>query len=90
MITEFFVGVGVGIAVWFNSLFPPLDLPAWFVNADAEVNGIFAYGNGLGAWVEWGVVVPILLAPLGFWVLGLTIRGIRVLASHLPFVGGRG
>lgn len=90
MISEFFIALGASIAVWFNSLFPPLDLPSWFVNADDRVNGVFAYGNGLGVWIEWSLVVPILLAPLAFWVLGLSIRGFRVLVAHLPFIGGRG
>lgn len=90
MITELFVNMAVGVAIWFNQLIPPTVLPEWFVNADNYINGIFAYGDGLGAWIEWSAVVPIMLAPVGFWVLGLSIRGIRVLISHLPFVGGRG
>lgn len=90
MISEFFIDLGVTIAMWFNSLFPPLDLPEWFVNIDQRINGIFEHGNGLGAWINFGVVVPILLAPLAFWILGLSIRGSRVIISHLPFIGGRG
>lgn len=90
MITEWLVGVGAGFGEWVASLFPEIEVPDWLENADDFVNGIFAYGDGLGAWVDWGLVTAIAAVPLGTWVLLLAVRGARVVISHLPFIGGRG
>lgn len=90
MITEWIISVGSGFASWAAGLFPQLTIPSWLTNADDYVNGVFAYGDGLGAWVDWPVVAAIGAVPLATWVLMLTVRGGRVALSHLPFVGGRG
>lgn len=90
MITEWLVSVGAGFGAWVATLFPELELPDWFTGVDDIVNGVFAYGDGLGAWVAWDIVPAILLLPIAIWAVGLTVRAARAAIGHVPFVGGKG
>lgn len=90
MIVEFLVAVGAGFAGWVGSLFPTLELPDALVNVDQGFNTVMAYGTGLGAFIDFQLVGVIAGIPIAVWIAGLTIRGARVLISHLPFIGGRG
>lgn len=90
MIVEWIVSVGSGFASWVASLFPVLELPEWFTGVDELVNDVFGYGDGLGAWIDWPIVVPILVAPLAIWALALGVRAARALIAHIPFLGGKG
>ncbi len=90
MIVEWIVSVGAAIASWVATLFPVLDIPPSLTTLDDSMSGIFAMGTGLGAWIDWPTVGTLMAVPLIVWVAGLTIRGIRALLAHLPFIGGRG
>lgn len=91
MIVEWLIGVGGTIGSWIAGLFPPLDLPPELVNVDDTITALIQdYGEGMGAFADWGYVALVLAIPLVVWVAGLTIKGIRVLVGHVPFVGGKG
>lgn len=90
MILEWLLGLGAGVSEWVASIMPPIELPEQLVNIDEAINSIFAYGNGLGAWVDWSLCAVVLLVPLAVWAVGLTVRAVRVLISHVPFFGGNG
>jgi hypothetical protein len=90
MIVEWIIYIATGFGEWVAGLFPTLDIPAELVNLDDSVNQLFMYGEGLGAFIPWGVVGTLAAIPLLVWVAGLTIKTIRALVAHIPFVGGRG
>lgn len=89
MITEWLLGLGAGMAEWFATLIPPLDLPAEITDGSAfdTVAGIFA---GMGVWVEWSVLILVSGAVLASWISGYAARAIRAIAAHVPFLGGAG
>lgn len=89
MIVEWLMGVAVGFVQWLAGLFPVLELPDELVHLDDSFNSIFALGEGLGAFIPWGLVGLIAGIPLAVWVGGLLIKVVRVLVSHLPFIGGK-
>lgn len=90
MIVLWFFSVAAGFVQWLASLFPVLELPDQLVNLDDGFNSVFAMGDGLGAFVPWPVIGVLAAVPLTIWVGGLTIRALRALIAHLPFIGGRG
>lgn len=90
MIVEWLIYISTGFAEWVGGLFPTLDIPGELVNLDDSVNGLFLYGEGMGAFVPWGVVGSLAAIPLLIWVGGLTIKALRAMLAHIPFIGGRG
>lgn len=90
MITEWLFTVGMVIANWAASLFPDWEAGEDIANVDDSINGLLAMGTGAGAFVDWAYIGVIVGIPLSLWVLGMSVAGIRTLASHIPFFGGRG
>lgn len=90
MITEWLIRVGSGFGRWVAGLFPELEIPEQLVNLDDMVNTVLGYGDGLGAFVDWGLIGLIAAIPLTVWAGGLIVKGIRVLVAHIPLIGGKG
>lgn len=90
MIVEWLIYISTGFGEWVASLFPELDIPAELVNLDDSVNNLFGYGEGLGAFIPWGIIGTLAAIPLIVWIAGLTIKTARALFAHIPFIGGRG
>lgn len=90
MIIEWLIGIGSVIAEWIANLFPDWVAPAELRNIDDALNGILAMGNGVGAYVDWAYAGFIVGIPLSLWIIGMSVAGIRTLATHIPFFGGRG
>lgn len=90
MIIEWLMSVAGGFVQWLAGLFPVLELPDELVHLDDSFNNVFAMGDGLGAFIPWPLVGAIAALPLVVWVGGLTIRALRALVAHLPWIGGRG
>lgn len=90
MFIEWLAQVGAAIGEWFAGLIPPLDIPDELVHLDEAINSIFEYGNGLGAWIDLQLCAAILAIPLVVWVVGLSVRAIRAIIAHIPFIGGGG
>jgi hypothetical protein len=90
MITEWLVYVGTQFWGFIAGLFPDWTLPAELSSPDGFMAQINAFGSGLGVWVDWGFVATVGAIPLGIWATVLMIRAVRLLISHLPFIGGNG
>lgn len=90
MISEAFINFALGIATWAVGLIPDWELPAELLDADGMISDLFAFGAGLGPWVDWGFVLGLAAIPLGVWVIGLTWKAIRTILSHFPQFGGSG
>jgi len=90
MITEWLINVGATVATWFLSLIPSWQIPDFFTTLDSQINSLFAGASGFSVWVPWTVVVTAIGISLGSWVIGLSVKAIRAIASYLPFIGGAG
>lgn len=90
MITEFLVKVAVGLFEFFAGLFPDWDVPPELLDADGMIGGIISLGTGLEPFVNWGFVSAIAMIPLVVWVIGITVRAVRLLMGHVPGIGGNG
>lgn len=88
MITEFFIGLWDTIAVWFLSLFPADNLPAWFVGFGDLVSSLLASAGGLGAWVDWNFAIAVIVTVLGIWLVGFAVKTVRWLLGLIPTMGG--
>ena len=90
MIVEWLVSVGASVATWITGLFPQLEIPDAILNLDQSINDIFDMGHGLAPWINLPVIIVIAAVPLTVWAWGLGVMIFRVLASHIPFIGGKG
>lgn len=88
MISQFFVDLFVNVVSWVGGLFPTDVIPDNVQHPDAQLGGLFGLVTGLGTWVDWPVVNACALVSLGAYAAGLGIALVRVIISHLPFVGG--
>lgn len=89
MIIEFLATVGTAISTWVMSILPQFQPPEWFDGVGDKINELFTHASGLNPFVDWQFVQTIALVPIGLWAVGYAFRGIRMLISHIPFVGGK-
>lgn len=90
MIIEWLVKVAVGLWQWIADLFPDWDIPAELTDPDGMFVQIASFGQGLEPWVNWGLMGGLALIPLGMWVIGVTVKLVRLLLGHVPGIGGNG
>lgn len=90
MIIEWLVKVAVGFWQFLADMFPDWELPPELLDADGMIAQVFSFGQGLEPFVNWPLVGALGLIPLAVWVIGLTVRMVRLLLSHVPFIGGNG
>lgn len=90
MISEWFVKLGTGLWAFFAGLFPDWEVPPELLQADGMIGQLFSFGQGLEPYANWGLLGVLAAIPLTVWVIGITIRSVRLLISHVPFIGGNG
>lgn len=90
MIVEYFLAMTGHFVTGIGGLFPDATLPDWFVNLSANLNAFFARFDGVGVWVNWAVVGPMITLTIGWWLIGLLIKLVRVVIGHIPAFGGNG
>lgn len=90
VVSEFFIWLGITVADWFVSLLPEWDVPPEILGFATTVNDFVAGFSGLGVWAPWPLVIACAGIAVTAWVIGLTVKGIRALAAHIPLVGGAG
>lgn len=86
MITEWFFQLSLAFNEFIAGLVPaPEGTP--------EFTGwamlIYAVG-GAGAWVNVPAMFALAVMAVSWWTAALLLKFIRALASHVPFIGGRG
>lgn len=90
MITEWLIKVGTGLWAFIAGLFPDWVAPPEMLEADGLINQLFGFGQGLEPYANWPLLATLGAIPLAVWVIGISIRAVRLLLSHVPFVGGNG
>lgn len=91
MIIEWLVGVAMGIATWFTGLFATdWEVPTFLSGLDNTLNSVFANISGVSVWADWGFIIAVVLVVVSTWAVGLSVKVVRAIASHIPFFGGSG
>lgn len=88
MILEWLVGLAAGLFEWIANLLPDWEVPAGLTDPGGAIEQIVALSQGIGVFVDWGLLGLLAVIPLGVWLFGLIFRALKTLISHLPFVGG--
>lgn len=89
MITEWFLTMIAGFFGWIADFVPDWNVPVELTDPDGLIGSVFAISTGLGVWIDWAFIGALASIPLIIWVAGITWQGLRMMWSHLPFVGGR-
>lgn len=90
MITEWFIKIGATIAQWFFGLFPKAGPPAFVSDFDDMFNTLTQGAAGLGAWVDWAFIIPVVLATLLVYGITFAVKLVLKTAAFIPFFGGSG
>lgn len=90
MISEFFLGIFGWIVTALADLMGPWTPPAELVEASTRVNDLLASMAGLGAWVNWPVLIGCVAVSVGVWAVVVGIKLVRAIVAHVPMVGGAG
>lgn len=88
MIAEGLVNMFTGFVKFVLGAFPTSGAPAWLENTSAQLQTVWTYGSGLGAWVPWSFVGTVLGAVLTCTVIGFGIKVARIVASFFTAGGG--
>jgi hypothetical protein len=89
MIVEWIVSVAMTVWDWLATLVPDFTAPAALTGLSSSLGSIFALGQGMAPFVDWSAVGVMAAIPLGLWVVTIAWAGLRMLVSHIPFIGGR-
>lgn len=90
MIVEWIVGVAVGLVTFLTGLMTGTEPAAWFVNLGDTINSFTSTLDGLGVWINFGVLGACLSAVMASWLVFSNVKLLRVGVSHIPQVGGGG
>lgn len=90
MITEWLIKVGTSLWAFIAGLFPDWVAPPGLSDADSFIVDIFQFSQGLEPLADWKLLAVLAAIPPTVWIIGITIRGVRLLLSHVPLVGGNG
>lgn len=88
MIPEWFMGLGVGIAEWFLSLFGTGEPPEFLSQLSTWLGGLISAASGFGAWVPWAFALTVATIVVSLWLLGFVVKGVRWLIGLIPTMGG--
>lgn len=88
MITEAIFNFFFGIVHALLSLLPTFTVPDWVTSANGAMSTIFGYAGLMGAWFPVTLVRNVVLAVLGVWLIGFTIKIVRIVLSFLTVGGG--
>lgn len=90
MIVEWLVSVAAGLWEFIGSMLPDWEIPAELADPNGMLGQLFALGQGMEPFVNWTLVGILAAIPLAVWLIGITWRAFRTIASHIPFFGGNG
>jgi hypothetical protein len=90
VITEWFIQIGVTVAGWFVGLFPESGPPEFIRDFDGMFNTLTTGGSGLGAWIDWAFIIPVVLATLTVYAITFAVKLVLKVAAFIPLFGGSG
>jgi hypothetical protein len=91
LIPDFFLGLAFGFTEWILSFFPQMtEAEGMIVTASNGLTSIILGASSLGIWVPWGTIAACLGITTGAYIAMFILKIIRVLAAHIPLIGGKG
>jgi hypothetical protein len=88
MIVDALVSILTGLLTFIAGLIPGGTVPAWFTGLTDDMETWIGYTAGLGAWIPLGLMLNVFGALLSCYVIGFTIRLVRIIASFFTAGGG--
>lgn len=90
MIIEWFILLGAQMWEGITSGLPPFDDSGVYISADRFLAPMAGGIAATSSWVPWGTL-GISLGVVGIvYVASFTIKLLRAIAAHIPFIGGAG
>ena len=90
MITGWLIDLGANISAWAAGLFPVWDMPTELADPGSLVSQLMAGFVGLGVWVNWVVLIGVVTAVAGTYLVLFLAKLMRAVISYIPFFGGAG
>lgn len=90
MIAEFLADLAMNFAIWVAGLFPEWELPPWVHDSRSQLVDMIETYNGLGVWIDWGILGVCITATATTYAVMLGIKLVRAVIAHIPQIGGRG
>lgn len=88
MIVEAVVSLLVALVEGALSLLPSAEPPGWFLDAGSQWSALMGQVGLLGNWMPVNLATTIVGAVLGSWVIGFTIKVVRLVLSYFTAGGG--
>jgi hypothetical protein len=90
MISDFFINLAFVLANQMAGLNAAGIIPEWIAIDSLTLAKVFAMMGSMSVWFPVPLVLVVVGAVLVAWFSGFGIKFLRVLVSHLPFIGGNG
>jgi len=90
VIIEWFILLGAQLWEGITSGFPAWDDSGVYITADRFLAPMTAGIAATSAWVPWGTLAVSLAVVSTLYVASFTIKLLRAIAAHIPFIGGAG
>lgn len=88
MITEWLLGIAADIIGWLLGSLPAVQAPGWLTSITSNVSTVMGGVDGMSAWIPWPLLVTVGGACLASWLVGLTVKVVRIVASFVTLGGG--
>jgi hypothetical protein len=90
MISDFFINLAFVIANQMSWLNDTGIIPDWIAIDALTLAKVFAMMGSMSVWFPVPLVLIVIGAVIVSWFAGFGIKALRVLVSHIPFIGGGG
>ena len=88
MIVEWFLGVAVSLFHSLMGALPVATVPAWLSDSSGAMATVFSAAGSMGVWFNAQLLIVVLGAVLALWLVGFSIKLVRIVASFLTAGGG--
>lgn len=88
MIVEAVVSLLVALVDGALALLPSAAPPAWFTSAGSQWSSLMGQVSLMGNWFPVSLATNVVGAVLGSWVIGFTIKVVRLVLSYFTAGGG--
>jgi hypothetical protein len=88
MISEWLMALAANLFDWLTSNLPAYQEPAWIGQLAGAAASLFQMAGSMGVWFPGALVLAVLLALLGFWLVGFGVKLARMVLSLVTGGGG--